>query len=115
MVHAASGVAEKDAVFQTRQAFGKKAVWTAISYEPDRFIEYLVVVGRDAVMRLSITLDATAERSVMVTWRMLFTIMSPFARAVLVKSFSEQGFQKMMKDRQAELSHYLQNGTMISS
>ncbi len=45
MIHSDSGVAEKDAVFHTRELFGKRTVWTCITYEPPRLIEYVFVLG----------------------------------------------------------------------
>jgi hypothetical protein len=103
-----SGVAEKDAIFTTREAFHRSAVWTAITYEPDDFIEYLVVSGTDEVVRLSIRLSETAPGAVDVTWTMLFTALSALGAHVVGRSFSEAGFKAMMENRRRELTAFLQ-------
>ena len=56
MRYSESGVAEKNAVFETTEMMHRKVLWTTVTYEPDRFIEYLLIMGRDALVRLSITL-----------------------------------------------------------
>lgn len=106
MIHSDSGVAEKDAVFHTRELFGKRAVWTCITYEPPRLIEYLFVLGVSGVVRLSIRLDEAPVGSTRVTWAMRFTVarlMSRFATKVT----SREGFDAMISGRQRELEEYL--------
>jgi hypothetical protein len=115
MVHSKSGVAEKDAIFHTREALGRKAVWTNITYEPDNFIEYLVVSGRDAMLRLSIELAATGKQSTEVHWVMLFTACSLLGRKMLQIQFSQAKFDKMMEQREQELKFYLANKKMIDT
>ncbi|HET6487399.1 MAG TPA: SRPBCC family protein [Spirochaetia bacterium] len=113
MFYADSGVAERDAVFHTRETLLRSAVWTVITYEPDRLIEYLIVIGRDAIIRLSLSLEAKAEKTLL-GWRMRFTLTSAPGRAMVGRRFSEAGFQKMMRARTEELNHYLTTKTMIS-
>ncbi len=116
MIHSESGVAERDAIFATRQKLHKKVVWTAITYEPDRLIEYLLVMGAEAVVRLSISLQERGEGSAPATkvvWRMLFTAASPLARMGLRADFTEEKFQAMLGKREKELGHYLETGTMV--
>ena len=115
------GFAEKDAIFHTRENLGKKVVWTCIAYEPDTFIEYLMVSGTDAVVRLSIRLEGGGggvdtggiKRGTEVTWRMLFTLTSSISIKVLGKAFSEAAFNKMMTNRKRELQYYLDDGRLI--
>jgi hypothetical protein len=113
MVHSASGVAEKDAVFMTREAPGRKAVWTTITYEPDRLVEYLIALGRDGVVRLSIGLKEAAAGKTEVSWTMRFTAISPLGRKLMAKRFGEAAFGKMLDDRERELNHYLKHGAML--
>ena len=107
MYYADSGVAEKDAIFHTKEKFGRKAVWTLITYEPDSFIEYLIVSGKDAVVRLSIALTEESDGTTKVGWTMRFTMTSAMGRAVLTRQFSQAGFHAMMNARQSELNLYL--------
>jgi len=111
MFYSDSGVAEKNAVFQTTEILDQKVTWTTITYEPDKFIEYLMVSGIN-VVRLSIALEETKEQTTLVTWRMLFTSNSALAKTVLPRAFSEENFQKMMADRQRQLNFYLKNGRL---
>ena len=113
MAYAVSGAAEKDAVFHTVEAFGKKAVWTLITFQPDLLVEYLIVSGRNAVVRLSISLAENTKSGTDVTWRMLFTTTSFLGKEMVGHAFSEERFHRMMKRREAELGHFLKTGTMI--
>ena len=106
MLYSASGVAEKNAIFHTVEMGIRKSVWTVLTYEPDRLIEYLIVGGRDAVVRLSLSLESRGDKTLL-HWRMLFTLTSALGRALVGRAFSEAGFQKMMRARTAELNHYL--------
>ncbi len=113
MAWSESGVAEMDAIFHTREAAGRSAVWTLITFQPDRFIEYLIVSGRDVVVRLSVSLEEASANKTEVTWRMLFTSTSPLGRHVIHHAYSEAKFQKMMRSRESELNHFLATGKML--
>jgi hypothetical protein len=54
MIFFQSGVAEKDAIFLTKDEDGLEAVWTLINYDPFNQVEYLIVKARDTVERFSI-------------------------------------------------------------
>jgi hypothetical protein len=117
MVHSKSGVAERDAIFVTPQKMHKKVVWTAITWEPSRLVEYLLVMGTDAVVRVSISLEELGKgpsATTKIAWRMLFTAASPLARIGLRSDFTEEKFQAMLGKRKRELTHYLETGTMIA-
>jgi hypothetical protein len=105
MIHSGSGVAEKDAIFHTRMLFGKRAVWTCITYEPPRFIEYLFVVGSSGVVRLSIRLDEEAGGSTRVVWAMRFTISRLMSRFV-ANITSREGYEAMIGNRRRLLEEY---------
>ena len=113
MYCSSSGVAEKDAVFMTREGFCQQATWTTITYEPSRFIEYLVVSGRHAVVRLSISLEGKGNGSTELTWRMRFTSTSGLGGQILRRRFSTEGFGTMLRSRKAELDAWLSTGRMI--
>jgi hypothetical protein len=105
MIHSKSGVAEQDAVFHTRMLLGKKAVWCCIAYEPPRLIEYLFVVGKGGVVRLSIRLDESSGGSTRVTWAMRFTLSSLMSRLV-AKITSREGYEAMIAARRRQLEEY---------
>jgi hypothetical protein len=105
VVYSESGVAEKDAVFITLQKFHRKAVWTLITFEPPRLVEYLLVMGTDATTRLTISL-AEQDGVTRLTWRFLFTAISPLARRVLPADFTEERFQRMLSAREQQLRRY---------
>jgi hypothetical protein len=106
MVYSDSGVAEKDAVFHTRELFGMRTVWTCITYEPPRFIEYLFVLGKSGVVRLSVRLEETPSGSTKVTWAMRFTVARLMSR-LASKITSLAGFIAMIALRKRELEEYL--------
>ena len=106
MIYSDSGFAEKDAVFHTRELFGRRTVWSCIANEPPRLIEYLFVLGTSGVVRLSIRLEEIPGGSTRVTWAMRFTVarlMSRFATKVT----SREGFDEMVSGRQRELEEYI--------
>jgi hypothetical protein len=106
MVYSESGVAEENAVFHTRELFGRRTVWCCITYEPPALIEYLLVLGASGVVRLSIRLDEAPGGSTRVTWTMRFTVaglMSHFA----AKITSREGFEAMLAERRGELEAFL--------
>lgn len=116
MGYSQSGVAEKNAVFTTSHMFGAKSVvWTCISYEPDSFIEYLMVGGRDGIVRLSIGLEAKATNRTEVTWTMVFTVLSRIGARIGRHEFTETAFAEMIDGRKRELDHFLTTGTMLAS
>jgi len=112
MCHSKSGVAEKDAVFHTKEAMGRRMVWTLITYEPDRFVEYIMVSGKDAVIRLSITLEEREHGVTRVTWRMLFTLTSVVGRLHVARAFSPSNYARFVEKRRQELECFLKTGTM---
>ncbi|HTX74355.1 MAG TPA: SRPBCC family protein [Rectinemataceae bacterium] len=113
MIYADSGRAERDAVFTTRERMHRRAVWTLITYEAPRLVEYLIVGGKDLVIRLSISLRGSGPERSEVEWRMLFTASPAMATMHLAGSFSEANFAAMMRDRERQLNHYLLEGSMI--
>jgi len=102
MVYSRSGVAEQDAVFITPQKFHRKALWTLITYDPPRLVEYLLVMGTEATVRLTISLveEAGVTR---LTWRFLFTAISVLARHTLPADFTEEKFARMLGAREQQL------------
>jgi len=107
MMYSDSGAAEKNAIFMTREKLRRKVMWTTITYEPDSLIEYLLVMGSDAVVRLSIGLEDSPGHSTRIVWRMLFTATGRLARHMLPRSFSEDKFQSMLGKRERELNDFL--------
>ena len=106
MVFSESGAAEKDTIFHTAFAFGKKVVWTLITFEPASFVEYLMVSGTDAVVRLSIGLASDGSGGTRVHWEMLFTSSSRLGTSILRRHFSEEAFHAMMTERRDQLNRY---------
>jgi hypothetical protein len=114
MMYSDSGVAERNAVFMTRSRFHRKVMWTTITYEPDHLIEYLLVMGSDAMVRLSISLEEGGGQGTKVTWRMLFTAVSPLAKLALHADFSEEEFQALLRKREKELNTYFEKGAVFT-
>jgi hypothetical protein len=105
MVYSESGLAEKDAVFITPQKLHRTAVWTLITFEPPRLVEYLLVMGTDATLRLSVSLEEQGGATHL-TWRFLFTAISRMAQRMLPVDFSEEKFKRMLSTREQQLRSY---------
>ncbi|RPJ03470.1 MAG: SRPBCC family protein [Spirochaetaceae bacterium] len=113
MCYSESGVAEKNAIFHTRENLGLRVVWTLITYEPDRFVEYIMVSGKDAVVRLSVSLEENKSGNTQVTWRMLFTLTSGISRHAIPRAFSPGNYERFVEQKQRELDRYLRTGKMM--
>ena len=105
MVHSRSGVAEENAVFITPQKFHRKALWTLITFQPPGLVEYLLVMGTAAAMRLTISLRER-DGVTHLTWRFLFTAISALARRALPADFTEEKFSLMLATRERQLRGY---------
>ena len=66
-----------------------------------------MVSRRDAVVRLSISLNERFQSSTEVTWKMLFTATSFLGKKLLPAAFSETKFREMVEKREAELNRFL--------
>ncbi|HET7839795.1 MAG TPA: SRPBCC family protein [Rectinemataceae bacterium] len=116
MVYSESGVAERDAVFTTREGHFMKATWTLITHEPDELVEYLIVGSKGMIVRLSIALRAVdGDRGTEVTWTMRFTLSSKAGAAIAHHGFGEAKFADMIERRRLQLAHYLRTGTMLEA
>jgi len=107
MVYSESGVAEPNAIFLTRHPFSPRLVWTLITYEPPRLVEYLVVSGVDLVMRLSIALAEAEGGATSVRWEMLFTTATRKGALATAREFSAERYEAMMHERKRQLQSYL--------
>ncbi|HTP59603.1 MAG TPA: SRPBCC family protein, partial [Spirochaetia bacterium] len=98
MAWSESGVAELNAIFHTRGPLRTRIVWTLVTYDPPRCVEYLLVAARHMVVRLSISLVPAPADTTEVTWKMLFTATSSLGKKLLASQFSEEKYGQMIQD-----------------
>jgi hypothetical protein len=113
MIYSESGVAEKDAVFLTTKTHHLRATWTVATYEAPALIEYLIVSGSSAVVRLSVALASAGLGRTELRWIMLFTAATRLAARILAKGFGPEAFARMLELRRVELASFLETGTML--
>jgi hypothetical protein len=75
MIFSQNDVAEKGAIFLTKDEDGLEAVWTLINYDPFNQVEYLIVKARDTVERFSIQLQEINKNMTELEWTILCTVM----------------------------------------
>jgi hypothetical protein len=69
-----SGVAEKDAIFLTKDEDRLEAVGTLINYDPFNQVEYLIVMARDTVECFSIRLREINKNMTELEWTILYSV-----------------------------------------
>ena len=107
MCYSDSGVAERDAVFITKDLFGAAAIyWYCVTYEPSRLVEYLLVSGTKAVVRLTLKLRPDGDGGTFVNWRMLMTATSRLGRLIGARQLGEKPFKTMLAERERQLAAY---------
>jgi hypothetical protein len=111
LVVSSSGVAERDCVFVT-SAQPVDAVWYITRHEPERyFVEMIKTTPSVTVCRLTIELrPITTGCEASITYS--HTSLGPFGDD-FVASFTEDHYQKFMKDWEMKINHYLRHGTAL--
>lgn len=112
MVYSDSGVAELNAVFTTRNPDGSAVVWTVITYDPPRQIEFSIVNGTRTVERLSITLSPMADNKTELRWKVINTGYSKESIEE-VSSLRNEDFESFIEDRRKEMDYFLRTGRML--
>ncbi|HET9484787.1 MAG TPA: SRPBCC family protein [Xanthomonadales bacterium] len=111
LVVSSSGVAEPDCVFTTR-AEPTDAIWYVTRHEPGAgFVEMLKITPGVTACRLTIQLRAVAGGSEAdVTYS--HTSLGPAGDA-FVAAFTEAHYRDFMRDWEARMNHYLEQGTVL--
>ena len=113
MVFSQSGIAEKDAIFLTKEEDGIEAVQTVINYDPFKQVEFLIVKGRDSVERLSIFLREISKGTTELEWTTMCTAYSEIGREI-AQRYNDETFKIFLEDRKRELNYYLEHHEMIT-
>ncbi len=107
MLYSQSGVAELGCVFRTRFS-DMPETWHVNIYEPPRKIEYLVMAPDALITRLTISLERIPASRTRLTWRRVFTSLSPAGKARAEAWTAER--EATLGRR---LEHFLKTGTML--
>jgi hypothetical protein len=107
LVVSASGVAEPDCVFTTRDDAGREAVWTVTRHEPDRHrLELLKVVPGLVVTKVEIALAPDRDGDTEATVTYTHTALSAEGRHFVAATTAEV-YAAFMAEWEAELNRYL--------
>ena len=111
VVHSKSGVAEDNAVFETR--LWSRETWITSRYEPDALrVEYAIVSGRHATLRLDLALLAEAGDRCRLRITRTYTGVDLPGRAK-VRALTDAQVRSEDALLAAQLSHYLRTGEML--
>lgn len=110
LVLSRSGVAEADCVFVTA-AQPQNAIWYITRHEPNRFVEMIKITPGVTACKLTITVSASGSGS-QATITYMHTSLGPDGDA-FVDSFTEEYYEKFMRDWEARMNHYLKEGTAL--
>lgn len=112
VLHSESGVAEKGCIFETDlPGHGGGETWVVSAYEKDRAIEFVRLTPGEKVVRLEIRLDGTRGGGTRLSWRKVFTGLSPEGNRVVAAMADAFGPETDAIARM--LDHYLTTGTML--
>ncbi len=112
MVYSKTGIAEKDAVFLTKEKDGSNIVWTVITYDPPNLIEFSIVNGLNSVERFSIILTEISHKSTELEWKIMNTSYSKNS-IEQNKNQNNESFNIFLEDRKKEMDYYLRTGKII--
>lgn len=105
-----SGVAELDCVFVT-DAQPHNAIWYITRHEPNRIVEMIKITPGVTACKLTIEVRANGSGS-QATISYMHTSLGPDGDA-FVDSFTEDYYDKFMRDWEARMNHYLKEGTVL--
>jgi hypothetical protein len=109
LVYSKSGFAEMGAVFTTElRAEEGASIWTVSRYEPDRAIEFVVVLPGVHVMTMAISLNPLGPGRTHLTWTFVFTSLTGPNVA-----FDEASFERDRAFIDRALEHYCREGNML--
>jgi hypothetical protein len=112
MVYSKTGIAEKDAVFLTKEKDGSEIIWTVITYEPPKLIEFIMVRCFNSVERFSISLTEIASDITELEWKFMNTGYSKKS-IEQNKNPDNDSFNAFLEERRKEMDYYLRTGKMI--
>ncbi len=105
-VISASGLAEEDAVFSTREE-GREALWIITRHNPQlRFVEFCKVTPGFTVAIIRIQLEITGKRSCDAHISYSYTALSNKGRA-FINAFSAEKYAAFMQEWETDLNDYL--------
>ena len=111
IVFSHSGVAEPDCVFLT-EASPSNAIWYITRHEPGNcFVEMIKITPGVTACKLSIQLrsvEGGSEARVVYA----YTSLGPEGDT-FVESFTDEHYQRLMRDWEARINHYLAHGSLL--
>ena len=108
LVVSASGVAEPDCVFTTRDEAGRESVWVVIRHQPERGrLELLKVTPGLTVAKIEIALAGDSAGGTEATVAYTHTALSAAGRD-FVAGFTPEAWGAFMREWEAELNRFLQ-------
>lgn len=110
LVLSRSGVAELDCVFETG-AQPHNAIWYITRHEPNRCVEMIKITPGVTACKLTIEVRVNGSGS-QATISYMHTSLGPEGDA-FIESFTEEYYDKFMRDWEARMNHYLKEGTVL--
>jgi hypothetical protein len=112
MIHSASGLAEKGAVFLTDHSGEPSTIWTISRHDPGaKIVEFTCVTPGSRVRVLEIALKE-AENGTEITCTADYTTLGP-AGETFLKDFSPEAYQAAMSFMDRSLEHYCLTGKQL--
>lgn len=115
LVHAASGLAERGAVFTTQSGGEPPTVWTISRHDADaRIVEFVCVTPGSRVRVLEIAVAANPTGGSDLTWTHTFTTLGPAGEAFL-DAYPPETYRHQMDFLARSLEHFCSMGSRLSA
>lgn len=113
LVHSASGVAERGAVFLTEAPGEAPTVWTISRHDPGRhLIEFVCVTPGSRVRVLEIACVAAPGGGTELTWTHTFTPLGPAGEAFLAE-YTPEAYRRSLDFLARALDHFCRTGARL--
>ncbi len=113
LLYSESGVAENNCIFETDFAHnGGKETWIVTRYEKDRCIEFVRFTAGEKIVKLDIRLTAAGDQATRLSWRKIYTGLSPDGNGI-IRRIAEEQFADEAVRIEKMLNHYMTTGQML--
>jgi hypothetical protein len=113
LVHAASGRAERGAVFLTETPGEEPTVWTLSRHDPGaQVVEFVCVTPGSRVRVLEIVLEAGPSGGTDLTWTHTFTTLGQAGETFLA-NYPPEAYQRSMSFVTRSLDHFCRTGQRL--
>lgn len=111
IIYSESGFAELDCVFSTELQGNSREIWITDRFVENKRIQF-IRYSTSRVIRYNITLTDNNDGSTTARWEQTITSLNEEGNSY-IENFSSNGYEKLIKNLEKMLNHYLATGEML--